>query len=215
MAKSKKAAAPAAGAESLQTATQVLADTLAAALSKPAVELKVGIRNISDNTIGIKSPFKDEPDLDLAGDTLPPDENPGRCAVVSYAWWQQIRKSKVMERGEIIRDDSVLGSNYSAAPADAPHDIPASWAANAIEDPITWVTSFKGDNDALRLAIDKITNDTSLRRVRRVVDMKLKELEKSFGADPQRAKKALQALPATYQMMDQVITMRLERPDEE
>jgi hypothetical protein len=215
MAKSKKTAAPAAGAESLQAATEVLATTLAAALSKPAVELKVGIRNISDNTIGVKSPFKDEQDLDLHGDTLPPNENPGRYAVISYAWWQQLRKSKLMERGEIMRDDSVLGSNYAAAPADAPHDIPASWAMNAIIDPIAWVAGFKGDDDGLRLAIEKITNDTSLRRVRRVVDMKLKELEKSFGVDPQRAKKALQALPSTYQMMDQVITMKLERPDEE
>jgi len=215
MAKSKKAAAPAAGAESLQTATQVLANTLAAALSKPAVELKVGIRNISDNTIGVKSPFKDEQDLDLHGDTQPRAENPGRCAIISYAWWQQLRKSKLMERGEIMRDDSILGGNYAAAPADAPQDLPVSWSANAIEDPIQWVQSFKGDDDALRLAIDKITNDASLRRVRRVVDMRLKELEKSFGADPQRAKKALQALPSTYQMMDQVITMKLEQPNEE
>lgn len=215
MAKAKKTAAPAAGAESLQAATQVLATTLAAALSKPAIELKVGIVNISDNTIGVKSPFKDEVDLDLHGDTLPRNENPSRFAVISLAWWQQLRKSKLMERGEIMRDDSVLGTNYTAAPADAPQDIPAAWVMNAVEDPIVWVANFKGDDDALRLALGRMTNETSLRRVRRVVDMKLKELERSFGVDPQRAKKALQALPSTYQMMDQFITMKLERPDEE
>lgn len=206
----KKAAAPAVESKVFQQ----FADTLANALNKPTVELKVGVRNISDNTIGIKSPFKDEPDLDLHGDTIPVDQNPGRYAIVSYAWWQQLRKSKIMERGEIMRDDSVLADSYTAAPADKPLEVPAAWQDNAIVDPIEWVNAFKGDDGAMRAAIGRITNEASLRRVRRVVDIRLKELEKSFGADPQRAKKALEALPALYQMLDQVLTMRLERPDD-
>lgn len=212
MAPRKKAAAPAADT-ALATASNALAETLAKALNKPNIELRVGVRNISDNTIGIKSPFKEEPDLQLFGDVLPADQNPSRSAVISYAWWQLLRKSVYMERGEIMRDDSILGDSYTPAPPDQPFDIPATWGQNAIVDPHEWVASFKGDDAALRSALARVTNTTSLRRIRRVVDMKLRELERSFGDDPQRAKKAVESLPAILQMIDQVVTMRLEQSD--
>lgn len=210
--KAASAATPVAPAAetALAHASNALAETLAKALNKPVVELRVGIRNISDNTIGFVSPFKEEPDLHLFGDVTPADQNPGRSTVISYAFWQILRKSKLMERGEIMRDDSILGASYTPAPPDRPVDMPISWATNAIVDPFEWVESFKHDDGAMRAAIARITNDSSLRRIRRVVDVRLRELEKTFGDDPERARKALEALPAILQMIDQVITMRLE-----
>lgn len=217
MARKQKAAAHAAESAALQNATQTLAETLAAALgsNKPQIsstELKVGIRNISDNTIGLFSPIAGEPNVDLHAD-LPDLPRMGCTAVISYAWWQVLRKSPVMQRGEIVRDDSVLGSSFTAGPPDRPEDLPESWAVNAIPDPVAWIQSFATESD-LRAAVDRITNLTSLRRIRRVVDMELKRLERTFGDDPKRAAKALRALPALYQMLDQVITTKLERPEE-
>lgn len=180
--------------------------------AKPAsAELRVGIRNISDNTIGIPPYFAGDPVLHLHSDTT--GASPAIVAIVSHATWMQLRKSSYVAKGLIMRDDSVLGGNYEVAPADRPEELAPGYAANAIPDPVEWISS--RTEAQIREDLDKITCETSLRRLRRVVDDAIRvEQDKYPKEDLKRAKKAVQALSATYQMLDHTITTRLESSPE-
>jgi hypothetical protein len=174
-----------------------------------SAELWVGIRNVSDVTIGQESPFPNEPDLHLYADLGTPD--PNQVAVVSYAWWQQLRKGRLVAQGLIMRDDTILGSSYAAAPDDRPGDLVAGWEHNLVPDPQAWID--EKDEVELRAALDRVTSTATLHRLRRVIDRYLTEAQEKLKLDPlekNRAKKALRSLPAKYQLVDQLITMRLE-----
>ena len=174
----------------------------------PSGELMVGIRSIADNTLGLKSPIPNEQDVQLHGDTQV--GNPGCVAVISYAWWQQLRRDPhFMETGLILRDDSILGDTAIAGPADRPQDLAPGWAINAVPDPVKFV--YDQPEAEVRRRLEAMTSPHSLLRVRRVVDVKLRELQAAEDpADPRRAEKALMKLPALLQMIDQVTTMKLE-----
>lgn len=173
-------------------------------------ELMVGIRNISDYTLGAKSPYPDvERDLHLHGDVGVPD--PGTIGIVSYSWWQQLRRGPLMDRGMIMRDDSALGTLHTAAPADKPEEIAPNWHRNAVIDPVEWVES-RTDMEIQR-DIAKMTSGASLRRIRRVVDDKIRELQDTMRDDPKRAEKAVRMLPAKLALIDQITTERLERDE--
>lgn len=170
-------------------------------------ELWVGIRNISDLTIGVKSPFPNEPDLHLHANFGDPD--PGTVAVISLAWWLQLRKHKFVANGMILRDDRVLGDSYAPAPADRPEDLPATALLNQIEDPVAWIES--RSEVQLRTDIAALTSTASLYRLRRAVDQRLQQLQSPYALDDeQRATKAYRELPALYQMVDMLTSQRLD-----
>jgi hypothetical protein len=129
--------------------------------------------------------------------------------MVTHATWMQLRKSVYVAKGLIMRDDSILGGNYDAAPADRPEELAPGFAVNAIPNPVEWIAS--RTESQLREDLDKVTAPSSLRRIRRVVDDAIRvEQDKYPKEDLKRAKKAVQALSATYQMLDHTITTKLE-----
>lgn len=201
--------------EQQSQANQAMANRLAAmgaTIQRPSTDIMVGVRNICDDTVGERSPFPNEPDLHLHADFGLPD--PNTVGVVSFAWWQRMRKGRLIGEGRIMRDDSVLGGTYQAAPPDRPEDIDPGFYVNAIPQPELWIES-KTEQE-LREAIDRITALSALRRLRGVVDRKLLQIEKQFTLDdPNRMKKALKALPALYRFVDEMITTRLEQPDDD
>lgn len=140
-------------------------------------EVMVGIRNISDSTIGLESPFAHEMDVQLYGDvaTIHGDAPVGTDAAISYAWWRQLRTQKQVQRGQLVRDDSILGPGITSAPVDRAEDIPESFYVNAVENPIEWIES--RDETQLRDDLVAMTYMGSVSRIRRVVDEKLRELE--------------------------------------
>jgi hypothetical protein len=176
-------------------------------------ELMVGIRNISDTTLGVKSPFKGEPDLHLHADFGIDDA--GRVTMISYAWWRELRRSALVQKGLIMRDDSVLGTTWNAGPADGLTDVHADFHVNAVIDPRHWIES--RTTDQLTEDIAKITSDASLQRLRRAVDQELARLESQYPrtTKPQQvaaAKKALNQLSAKYRHADDLLRTALENP---
>lgn len=174
---------------------------------------QVGIRNISDNTIGI--PAKNgEIELNLHADFG--ENDPASVAVISYGRYRELVKgNKFFHAGMLIRDDSILGSGYVPAPADDAGMVSEETRMNRVADPTDWIES--RTEAQLRADLDKITADTSLRRIRRAVDDRLRELQNSYGAEVEperRAAKAVNDLPMVYKFVDDYITRRLERPEE-
>jgi hypothetical protein len=172
-----------------------------------ASELMVGIRNISDNTIGLKSPFANEPPIQLHAD-VGDDHDPARVSAISYAWYQRLKTSGYMQRGLIMRDDSILTGSYTAAPVDREQDIHPEWKFNAVIDPREWIES--RDEARIRKDINKMTSPDSLRRLRRVVDSELGKLQKKFASDPNPAKRSVDELPIKYRLVDELTTSKLE-----
>lgn len=173
-------------------------------------ELMVGIRNISDNVVGIPGFPVGSPDISL-NPGLPGQDN--TTAVVSYVHWTRLRGSDFVKKGFICRDDSVLGTAFTPAPADLPSDIPAEASINAIEDPEQWIAS--RDDEALTRDILAITSDDSLRRLRTVVDRWLFAYQSQLP-DPfsvKSARETLNRLPARLAKVDELTTQRLERED--
>lgn len=187
-----------------------LQDLLAIA-ARPAVasEPKVGIRNVSDYTVGIKGRFG-EPDVQLHAAFGPP--TPGQVHVISWSFWRDLCKEEIIAKGMVIRDDSILGPGYTAAPADGPNDIPASAAANVIMDPMEWVES--RTEEQIRNELPKFTSLPSLRRIRRAVDLKLKDLEKQYDhlTNDERVQLAWQDLPGKYRLVEEITTRLIEKP---
>ena len=170
-------------------------------------ELWVGVRNISDLTVGVRSPFPNEADLHLHADYGKQD--PNSVAVVSYAWWLQLRRHKVVAEGMVIRDDRIMGSSFVPGPEDRPEDLPAEAAVNQIEDPKGWIDS--RDEAGIRAGIAAFTAQAPLYRLRRVVDEAIREQQDRYPPeDKERTTKAYQAIPAVYHLVDTLTTQKLE-----
>jgi hypothetical protein len=173
-------------------------------------ELMVGVRNISDTTIALPKEFDTDPDLSLHADVGRDD--PNSVTVVSLGHWRKLRKSRLMELGMIMRDDSLVDGGM-VAPADADRDIPTSWAVNAIPDPVAWIED--RTEQEIKVDIEKMTSLDSLRRLRRVVDDKLRQLQ---AGHPDKGRvssavRALRELPAKLQLVDNLTTNLLEMGD--
>ena len=189
------------------------------------VQAMVGIRNVSDYTVGVAAAFG-APEIHL----FPAfgKENPNTSTIIPYVWWRELRKGKLLEKGFIVRDDSILGEGYQTAPEDRKEDISVGFWINVIEDPNTWITS--RTETEIREDITKITARSSLIRLRRAVDDKIKEIFKSLpdtfrdnspasngyvpkGGWDLRHKMSVERLPALYQLVETLITTRLEQDD--
>jgi hypothetical protein len=186
-------------------ATQVQAQS-----PTPWSELMVGLRNISDNTIGVKGQFGNA-DLQLHADL--DDDTPGQTAIVSYAWYRELRKGELFQHGYLIRDDSILGTAFTAAPTDEAHDLPAEWYINAVPDPQAWIDA--RDEQQILIDVEAMTSPESLQRLRRVVSEALVQLENTrprLTREDQAAaaKWALSRLPAKLRTLDDVTSERIE-----
>lgn len=182
----------------------------------PGGELLVGIRNVSDLTIGIPALFKGDPSLHLHADFG--DHDPNSVAIISYSWWREIRRGDYVGWGLIIRDDSVLGEGHSPAPEDRPQEMHPGHFLNVVEDPKEWIDS--REPEQITQDLNKITSNDTLMRIRRVVDEDLRRLEAQYPRETisqqvAAAKKSLKQLSAKYRHVDELVTMRLDRTDDE
>lgn len=176
-------------------------------------ELMVGIRNICDSTVGIPPQFPGDIPVTLHADLDPND--PRRVAVISYTLWRSIRGGSLVGQGLIMRDDTVLGDTFNIAPEDRPGEVHDDFTKNAVVDPKEWIHS--RTEDEIRRDIDLMTSDESLRRIRRVIDDELRAIQATYPdkGTVESAKRALRQLPAKYAWLDEHITMKLERTDEQ
>jgi len=179
----------------------------------PYSELMVGIRNVSDNTIGIPA-MNGQPPIQLLADFG--EHEPGSTSVIPYAQWRELVKGKLVRNGAVVRDDSVVGPGLHSAPVDRPSDLPQEAAYNAILDPKQWIDS--RTEDEIQEDLERITSEESLQRIRRAVDDALRALEarrprNTKDEQIEAAKWAMARLPAKYRKVDELITERLEAPE--
>ena len=169
----------------------------------------VGIRNVSSYTLGlVGSPIATEAEVQLYPEFDGP--NPNSVAVISYAWWQQLRRGKWFDRGMIIRDDSVLGDAHQKAPADRPSDLAANHSKNVVLDPHKFISA--KSEDELRDAINNMTSEESLRRLWAAVDEQIGRERVKFAhlESKVREEKAVRALPAMYKLAEDLVIARLD-----
>jgi hypothetical protein len=175
----------------------------------PSGQLVVGVRNVSnytvgliDNTSGRAIEYQLYPEVEGHHD-------PRTRAVVSFAYWQELRKGSLVGRGLIVRDDSVLGPSDGAAPPDRPEDVHPDHFKNLVLDPREWILS--KSEDELRDAIGTMTSEPSLRRLMYAVDMEIVRIgQEKYGGDPDRARKSIRDLPAIFRIVDELADERLD-----
>lgn len=179
--------------------------------SRPAAPIlsdrpMVGIRNISSYTVGLVSPVPGEMDVQLLPN-IPGEFNPQSTAVISHAHWQRLRRTPYVADGMIMRDDSLLGEGYIAAPPDGPNDMPKGYEQNQILDSFEWIES--RDEAQLKQDILAFKVEQPLHRLSAAVSAKIEELGRAYSDSPEIAKLALQDLPWRYQLTDKYVNQRL------
>ncbi len=167
---------------------------------------QVGVRNLSNYTVGLTSPVKDEMGVTLNADD-PKNRSTLSTAVISYTFWQQLRRSAYVTDGMIVRDDSILGDIYVRAPEDLPGDLSPQAQQNVIDDPEQWITS--RTEDQLRTDILAFNCESPLHRLAVEVNRKIREVGEKWAGTSERARQALMHLPGHYQLTDKLVTERL------
>jgi hypothetical protein len=133
----------------------------------------VGIRNVSAYTISIPNKVTGEPELNLHAPRAD-RADPKTVAIVSYAWWQQLRQDRHYARGMIIRDDSILGGLYEAAPPDRPQDCHPDHAKNVLIDAESWLAT--ASDDEITDRIMAMTSEHTLHKLEALVVTRRREL---------------------------------------
>lgn len=203
--------------EALATINQMSANMASMAASLGAQhrnpitgQLVVGVRNVSNYVVS----FTDETTGTPVHYTLTPDipgiTNPKNRAVVSYAFWQSFRtNTKIVGRGLIIRDDSVLGAGDSVAPPDRDSDVHPEAKFNVVLHAREWITS--RDEHQLRHDITLMTSEPSLRRIIETVDREIFEIgESKYRTDPDKPRKAIRDLPALFRIAEELAYERMD-----
>lgn len=172
-------------------------------------QLVVGIRNVSNYSVGLldKTTGKDiEFNLNPEIEGQP---DPRTRAVVSFAFWQQLRTSPTVGRGLIVRDDSILGAADNAAPPDREQDLHPDHNKNLILNAREWITS--RTEQELRDAIAEMTSEPSLRRIQYAVDEEIVRIgEEKYKGDDDRARKSIRDLPALFRVAEELADERLD-----
>lgn len=174
----------------------------------PSGQLVVGIRNVSNYTVGLIDTTSGTPIEYSLSPEIPGVADPRTRAVISYAFWQKLRISNQVAYGLIVRDDSVLGAADNVAPEDRPTDIPESASINTVLNPREWIVS--RTEDEIREAIGKMTSGPTLRRLMYAVDQEIVNLGEPFIGQSDRAVKALRALPGKFRLVDELAGERLD-----
>jgi len=174
-----------------------------------AGQLVVGIRNVSNYSVGIIDKTSGQAVEYALNPEVEGMPDPRTRAVVSFAFWQQLRTGSQVAKGIIIRDDSILGPADNAAPPDRPEDIAPEAARNLILDPREWIVSRTEDD--IREAIAAMTSEPSLRRLQYAVDQEIVRIgETKYREDPERARKAIRDLPAIFRVVEELADERLD-----
>jgi len=138
-------------------------------------QLAVGIRNISNYTISLEDSTTGQLVLHDLHPEIPGRPDPKTRAVISYAYWQQLRTSRQYRLGLIVRDDSVLGPAENVAPPDREEDLPTEALINQVLEPKTYIES--KSEEELRDAIEQMTSGPSIRRLIEAVDAEVQRLD--------------------------------------
>lgn len=175
----------------------------------PMGQLVVGVRNVSNYTVGLVDRTSGTPIEYSLNPEVPGVADPNVCAVVSYAYWQQLRKSNYVGRGLIQRDDTVLGPADNAAPEDRPQDMHPEAEQNTVLNPREWILGLS--EDELRSRIFAITSEPTLRRLQHAVDQEILRIgaERYLGS-PERATKAIRDLPGRFRIVEELAAERLD-----
>jgi hypothetical protein len=172
----------------------------------------VGIRNVSSYTVSMPNKIAgEEGDVNVFPARFD-YEDPQSTAVVSYQFWTQIRKGKLVARGQIIRDDSVCPDGVVLGPEDNPRDLALGAEKNLVIDPFTWVDS-KSDTE-MREAIYSMDSEPSLRRLAAAVDHMIWKIgEDSYKGHEDRARLAIRDCPAKFRFLETLVEERLDQLD--
>jgi hypothetical protein len=174
-----------------------------------AGQLAVGIRNISNYTVSLEDATSGNTVLHDLHPEITGRPDPKTRAVISYAFWQQLRTSKQYRLGLILRDDSVLGPAENIAPPDRPEDLPQDALVNQVLNPKSFID--ERTEEELRDAIEQMTSGPSIRRLIEAVDAEVQRLaDTKFANDPDRPKKAVRALQAKYKVVEEMCYDRLD-----
>lgn len=175
----------------------------------PQGQLVVGIRNVSNYTVGFVDKTSGTPIEYNLNPEVPGVSDPKTRAVISYAYWQQLRKGSQVQYGLIVRDDSVLGAADNAAPEDRPEDLHPEAAVNVVLDPREWILS--RTEPELRESVAKMTSQPTLRRLAHEVDQEILRIgEAKYLGDEERAGKAIRDLPAMFRLVEELVEDRLD-----
>lgn len=169
----------------------------------------VGIRNVSNYGVGLV----DNTGIVAMEYSLAPASEamfiPQSQATIPYVFWQQLRHSKQVREGFIVRDDSILSEQEYAGPEDKETDLPPEAKWNVIDKPRAWIMS--ASEADIRAAIAKITSPATLRRLMRTVDQEILIIgEAEFKGDPERAEKSINALPGIFVLTENLAKARLD-----
>lgn len=172
-------------------------------------QLVVGIRNVSNYSVGLIDRTSGQPIEYSLNPEVEGVPDPRTHAVVSFAFWQQLRTGSQVAKGVIIRDDSILGPADNAAPEDRPQDLAPDAQKNLVLNPREWITS--RTEDQLREDIAAMTSEPSLRRLLFAVDQEIVRIgEAKYEGDPERARKAIRDLPAIFRVVEELGEERLD-----
>jgi RNase H-fold protein (predicted Holliday junction resolvase) len=172
-------------------------------------QLVVGIRNVSNYSVGLIDKTSGQAIEYNLNPEIEGSADPRTSAVVSYAFWQQLRTGNQVGRGLIVRDDSILGPAENAAPEDRPQDVHPDHAKNVIMNVREWILS--RTEDQLREDITAMTSEPSLRRLQYAVDQEILRIgESKYNGDPERARKAIRDLPAVFRVVEELADERLD-----
>lgn len=174
----------------------------------PTGQLVVGIRNISNYTIGLIDTTSGTPMEYSLSPEIPGVADPTTRAVISYAFWQKLRVGSKVAQGLLMRDDTVLGAADNVAPADRPQDIPEVAARNQVLNPREWIMS--KSEDEIREAISAMTSGPTLRRLMYAVDQEVIKLGEPFAGEKDRGVKAVRALPGRFRLVEELAEERLD-----
>lgn len=176
----------------------------------PSGQLVVGVRNVSNYSVGMVDKTSGVPIEYNLNPEVAGVADPKTRAVVSYAFWQQLRKGNLVQKGLIARDDSVLGPADNSAPEDRPEDIHPEAGLNVVLDPRQWILS-KTEAE-VREAIAKMTSEPTLRRLSYAVDQEILRIgDEKYQGDEQRAEKSIRDLPAMFRLVEELVDDRLDQ----
>lgn len=176
----------------------------------PTGQLVVGVKNVSNYSVGMVDktsgvPLEYNLNPEVAGRA-----DPKTRAVVSYAFWQQLRKGSLVQKGLIVRDDTVLGPADNSAPEDRAEDVHPESAFNVVLNPREWVVT-KTEAE-VRDAIAQMTSEPTLRRLAYAVDQEIVRIgDEKYQGDEQRAEKSIRALPAMFRLVEELVEDRLDQ----
>jgi hypothetical protein len=169
----------------------------------------VGIRNISNYTVGIMNKIQGEQgEVSLHAERFG-QYDPMYCAVISETFWKTLRKGPLVGKGIIMRDDSVCSPGDVTAEPDRDVDLAPGREHNAIVDPFQWIDS--RNEDELRDAVSKIVSEFTLHRLAAAINHKIWSIgEEKYKDHEERAKFAIRDTPSKYLWLDKLVEERLD-----